>query len=240
MQNYGRPAYPYPQPMPQNQASVGGCGDPYAPNMGSGAPCQWNQYPVCPQPGYGYPGVDLVQQAALRCLPPGPDGSQMCYPAGAAPMAAPAYGYGGAVPLAPNLYPGNGPYGQPGWPGYCGIYSQARGPVCTAIGIPPTVIPANGSASLTINPPNPSQIRCLDIPSDIAASLNIESFTIGGRPVMYGPIPARIFTEVSEACSKYFTSDTIIPGVGAQLTVSNTLAAPVTLRGSLGITELRC
>lgn len=245
--NYGRPAYPYPQAQQQNQASVGGCGDWNGGNGGntcSTPPAQWNSFQP---PSYGYPGVDPVQQAALRCLPPGPDGSQMCFPAGGAgpgmvapggyPTAASMYapqGYG-----APNMYPGNGPYGG-GYQGLCGIYPQARGPVCTAIGIPPTVIPALGTASLTVNPPNPSQIRCLDIPSDIAASLNLESFTIGGRPVLYGPIPMRIFTEVSEACSKYFTTDTMIPGVGAQMVVSNTLAAPVTLRGALGITELRC
>lgn len=170
-----------------------------------------------------------VAAAAMQCIPQ-EDGSMVCPP---------GYGVGGG----PGGGPGGGQWGP--W-GLCGLYPQARGAVATALGIPPTSIPAavglvSGTATITVSPPNTCQIRCLDIPSDIAAQLTLESMTIGGRPMTYGSIPLRLFDQDSRASSKCFTSDTLGPGSASLIMViSNQAAQPVMLRGAFGIVELRC
>lgn len=135
---------------------------------------------------------------------------------------------------------------QPSFPWYP---QQMSAPVClppgereTAMGLPVTTIEDGETKDITLNAPNLFQGNCLTIPSDIiAAGLFVEDIKVGAQSqILSGPLPARLFSEVSQSKCRYIRMQPATAGQPITIRVSNATGAPVQFQGAIEGRTLNC
>lgn len=234
-------------------AGYGGYGGGWGGGMAYAPPAATYGYAV---PGYGGSAIAMAAQAACA---PNPDGS-LPPGCGAPYQPLPGAGPGGCLPICPApalaalapscppvFYPLNSPCADDGltlapinpcdpfsW--FCSLFGQRRGLQPLEVGIPATVVPAQGQVTIPI-PVGFYFIPCtLRIPSDIInAGLFVSNLTSGGNPEFGSstPIPARLFSEVAVDRVTLAGNPSGMLGQGLSITVINQTNSPIVFSGAI-------
>lgn len=126
---------------------------------------------------------------------------------------------------------------------YCGPFQTRRGPRRTVLclgGGAQNTVPAGQTLRIPITVDQPFMGTRLMIPSDIAGALMINDIRVRNRSqIICGPLPARLFTEVSQCCNKI---DFDVAGSRDEITidVTNTSRCPVIFTGGIEGVAIFC